>query len=119
LGEQILRFICNIPDLDTGISGSGQPLVGSVEVNGIDDGFTLVLHVWLFKIMVLPHFDDLVLTTGGNVQTVSGDIQGIDIGIVSFDGGDVLEDTVPDFKSSVPTNGSIVLSLGGLGESDS
>lgn len=89
-----------------------------VETNVIDDRFTLVFSVDLFQIVEVPHFDDLVFTAGGDVQTISGDVKSIDVGIVGLDGSNHSEDTVPDFESAVPTDGSVVLGFVGLGESD-
>jgi hypothetical protein len=104
LREQILRISGNVKDFDTSISGNSQPLVGSVEHKGVDDGLALVLGVWLLEVMVVPHFDDLVLTARGDVETVSGDVKSVDVGFVGFDRGDVFEDTVPDFKATIPAN---------------
>jgi len=118
LSEQVLGFICDIPDLDTSVSGNGQPLVGGVESQSVDHRFTLVFHVWLSQVMVVPHLDDLVFTTGGDVETVLGDIKSIDVGIVGLDGSNLLEKSLPDFKSTVPTSGGVVLGLLGLRESD-
>jgi len=104
LREQVLRISGNIENFDTSISGNSQPLVGCVEDKRVNDRFTFVFSIWLSQIMVIPHFDNLVFSTGGDVQTVSGNVKSIDVRFMSFDGSDVLEDTVPDFESTVPTN---------------
>lgn len=119
LGEEVLLLSGQIPDLDTSVGGGSQPLVLGVEREGVDLGFALELGLWRLQVEVVPDLDDLVLTTGGDVHAVSGDVQSVDDGLVGLDGSNDSEDAVPDLEFAVPTDGSIVLGLGGLGESDS
>lgn len=98
----------DIPDLDTVFGGGSEPLMSGVPGKGVDDTVTLVFGPWLLQITVVPDFDDLVLSTGGNVHTISGNSKSIDERIMSLDGSVELEDTVPDLQSSIPADGSIV-----------
>lgn len=118
LGEKVLALVCDIPDLNTVVGGGGQPLVVSVEGQRVDDGVALVFHVWLFQVNVIPDFHKHVFTTGGDIHTVTGNSEGIDIRIVSLDGSLELEDTGPDLKTTIPADRGVVVCLSRLGETD-
>lgn len=118
LSEEVLVVLGKIPDLDTSVGGSSQPLVLGVERQRVDLGFALELRLRGLQVEVVPDLDGLVFSTGGDVHTVSGDVKSVDVGVVSLDGSDDSEDTVPDLETTVPADSGVVLGLGGLGEAD-
>ena len=108
----------DIINLDFVISSGSKPHEVSIEVKSVDFGVGFQVLVRLAKIIIIPDSDVLIFTSGGNILTISRDSQSVDVVIVSFDGGVELEDTGPDFKSSVSSDRGVVVVLSGLRVSD-
>lgn len=118
LSKEGLLISGKIPNLDAIVGGSGQPLVLGVESEGVDLRLAFELRLWLLKISIVPKFDDLIFSTGGNNHTVLRNVKSIDVSIMSLDGGNNSEQAGPDFESPVPTGGGKILGLVSMRESD-
>lgn len=116
--EWSLLAVLEVPDEDSSVGGSGQPLVGWVELQVVDLRFGLVNDRWLFEVVDVPDFDLVIFTAGGNVFTGWGNGEGIDGFIMSSEGVFDLEVLVPDLEISIPSSSSEVLHFVRWGVSD-
>jgi hypothetical protein len=111
-------LVLEVPDEDSPVSGSGQPLVFWVELEIVDLRLGLVDNRGLLEGVDVPDFDLVVFSTGGDVLSSWGNREGVDGLVMSFKGVFDLEVLVPDLEISIPTSSSEVLHLLRWGISD-
>ena len=111
LGKWLGSRLLKIPDLDSSVSTSSQPLIGWVEFEIVDLRLGLECDGWLLEVIDIPYEDGLVFSAGGDVLSGWCDGQGVDSSIMSFEGELNLEVLVPDLKESVPAYSSEVFQL--------
>lgn len=107
-----LGLVHEVEDLDTLIGTDGDPLELGVESDLVDGGTSVEFSGGESKVEDIPDEELFVLTTGGEVLTVGGDGQVVDVGFVGLEGVSDLEVSVPDLQSTIPTDGGEVGSEG-------
>ena len=69
-------LVLEVPDEDSSVGGSGQPLVGWVELEVVHLGFGVESDSGFLKAVNVPDLDEVVFTAGGNVFASWGNTEG-------------------------------------------
>lgn len=104
-----------VPDFDSVFSSGGDPLEFGVEGDLEDGGSGIEFSGVFFEVFNVPDVEFFVFSSGGDVFSVGGDGNGVDVGFVGFEGVFNLDVGVPDFQSSVPSYRGEVGSLVSFG----
>jgi len=108
LSDGILVGVKQVEDVDTVLTSGGNPLDGGVE-SDLVDGRTGVQDVVLFlQVRDVPDLEVVLLTTSGDVVTLGGDVDGVDVVLMCLEGVLDQEVGLPDLQSTVPTGGGEV-----------
>lgn len=76
------RLALEVPDADSGGSGSAEPVPVGGEDKGVDDIAGLE-GVEMLGLVEIPKHDDAVLATGGAQGTIGGNGDGVDVTVVA------------------------------------
>lgn len=59
---------------------------------------------WLFKVSDVPEIEGFVFASGGQILSIGGNGDSVDLILVGFESVSDLEIGIPDLKSSVPSD---------------
>jgi hypothetical protein len=100
------RLVLEIPDLDTVLGSSAEPVTVRREGKGMDKG-TGLQGVEVLGLVQVPEHDNTVLTGGGTEGTIGGDGNSVDITVVANKVGTELHlGKIPDLNNLIPTTGN-------------
>ena len=109
--EWLVLLVLEVPDKDSSVGGSSEPLVSWVEFEIIDLRLGVESDSGLFKAIDVPNLDQVVFTTGGDVLASRGNAERQDSFVMGSEGVSDLEVFAPDLQESVPATGGKVLHL--------
>ena len=94
-----------IPDLNSGLGGSAEPVPVGTEDQGVDD-IASIKRVEVLPLVEVPEHGDSVLAARGAEGTVGGDGDGVNVAAVAeVVGPQLAVGEVPDLDHLVPTGG--------------
>jgi len=75
-----------------------------VEKNLVNFALSIDGSNWLFKVSDVPEIEGFVLASGGQILSIGGNGDSVDLILVGFESVSDLEISIPDLKSSVPAD---------------
>jgi len=104
-----------IPDLNTTLGGSTEPISGWAEYKGVDD-ISSVQRIKVLSFVQIPESSSSVFTTRSTQRTIGRYSDGINVASVSNQvGSEFAVGKIPDLNKLIPTSGdnNWVLNVGG------
>jgi hypothetical protein len=98
------RSAFEIPDLDSRVSGSAQPVTSWAEGKSIDD-VTSFEGIQVLSFVEIPEANRAILTTRSTQGTIRGNSDGVDVSrVASQVGSQLAVAQVPDLNELIPTS---------------
>jgi len=112
--EGFFRIAHEIPDFNSVFGGATNPLIFGVESDLVDGSAGLDGSDGFLEVGDIPDLEVLVFSSGGQVLSVGGDGNTVDLAFVRLEAVSDLEVGVPDLEFSVPSYGGEVRLEGNL-----